>query len=185
MDIDDRDRLLRPGKRVLDLGAAPGGWSQVAAERVAAGTPAKGKGQGVVVAIDRLEMAPVPGVVAIEGDLYDAGSEAAISLALEHRPADLVLCDMAPNITGVKVADQAAASGLWELALAVADGQLAPGGDFLIKVFEGAELAAFRRDLKGRFDKLYTRKPAASRSKSSELYLLARGFETGSVAGTG
>ncbi|MGI9334767.1 MAG: RlmE family RNA methyltransferase [Gammaproteobacteria bacterium] len=173
MDIDDRDRLLRKGTRVLDLGAAPGGWSQVAAERTAAGEAPKRP----VVAIDRLAMVPIPGVVAIEADLYSDEAPGAIEAALERQRAGLVLCDMAPNITGVKVADQAAAAGLWALALDVAGAHLAPGGDLLIKVFEGAELAAFRHDLELRFAQVYRRKPTASRSQSSEHYLLARRFE--------
>ena len=182
MEIDDRDRLLTPGIRVLDLGAAPGGWSQLAAERVCVAPDrrppeaARRLEVGLVVALDRLEMAPIPGVHTLCVDIYSTAVLEDIRCAFHGEHADLAMSDMAPNLTGVRVADQAAAAGLWEVAFGVAGHILRPGGDFLVKVFEGGELAAYRRKLSACFDQVTARKPAASRRQSAEYYLLARGF---------
>ena len=172
LEIDDRDRLLRPGALVVDLGAAPGSWSQVAAARVGA--------RGRVVAVDLLPVDPVPGVEVVQGDFTDAAVADRVAAALGGRPADLVLSDMAPNISGIASADQARAMHLAELALEFAIEHLGPGGAFLVKVFQGAGFPEFRAGMLRRFASLATRKPAASRGRSTEVYLLGRGPRTAS-----
>lgn len=167
-EIDDRDRILAPGQVVVDLGAAPGGWSQVAAERSRPG--------GRVIAIDRLEMAPLPDVRIIQGDFEEAATLARLEAALAGRAVDLVLCDMAPNISGVRASDQARAMGLAELALDFADRHLEPGGTLLVKVFQGSDYPAFLAQMRRRCRQVKVRKPAASRRKSTEQYLLGQGF---------
>lgn len=168
LEIQQKDRLIRPGMTVVDLGAAPGGWCQVAAELVGEG--------GAVFALDILPMEPLPGVTFIEGDFTDEGPLGALLQALNGRPVDLVLSDMAPNLSGVRVVDQPRAMYLAELALDFAGQVLKPGGDFLTKVFHGEGLDDYRRDLQRQFNKLVTRKPRASRARSRESYLLARGY---------
>jgi len=163
--IDQRDRLLRPGMRVVDLGAAPGGWSQYAAERVEPG--------GQVIALDQLAMPALPGVEFLLGDFTEVEVFEQLMLALNGRPVDLVISDMAPNITGVKAVDQPAAVFLCELAADFAGRVLRPGGSLLMKVFEGQGVAELRRGLQGSYGRLVVRKPAASRSRSKEYYLLA------------
>ncbi|ROR32086.1 RlmE family RNA methyltransferase [Inmirania thermothiophila] len=166
-ELDRRDRLLRPGMVVVDLGAAPGGWSEYAAGRVAPG--------GRVVAVDRLPMAPIAGVDFVQGDF----TEAAVAETVRARlggPADLVLSDMAPSLSGVRDRDRALAEALALAAIDFAEGVLRPGGDLLVKVFEGPELAALRARLGAAFAAVATRKPPASRARSSELYLLARHY---------
>ena len=167
-EIDDRDRIFAPGQVVVDLGAAPGGWSQVAAERTRPG--------GRVIAMDRLEMAPLPGVTFIQGDFQEPETLERLEASLEGRAVDLVLSDMAPNMTGVRASDQARAMGLAELALDFADRHLRPGGTLLVKVFQGSDYPAFLAEMKGRCRETKVRKPEASKRKSAEHYLLGRGF---------
>jgi 23S rRNA (uridine2552-2'-O)-methyltransferase len=167
-EIATRDRLLAPGMLVVDLGAAPGGWSQVAAGRVGP--------RGRVIALDALGMAPIEGVTVIQGDFHDAATVAALEAALGGRQADLVLSDMAPNISGVAASDQARAVALAELALDFALKHLKPQGNFLVKLFQGAGFDSFLRTLRSRFGTVAVRKPDASRSRSSEVYLVGKGL---------
>ncbi|MGE0383514.1 MAG: RlmE family RNA methyltransferase [Gammaproteobacteria bacterium] len=167
IELDRRDRLLRPGQRVIDLGAAPGGWSQVARQRVGSA--------GRVVACDLLAMDPIPGVTFICGDFNDVAVLEAV-LEASGGGADIVLSDMAPNISGIKAADQARSIGLAELALDCAGRTLAPGGAMLVKVFQGEGLDGLVAEIKLRFARVLHRKPDASRGRSAELYLLAQGY---------
>lgn len=167
MEIDERDRLLRPGMVVVDLGAAPGGWSQVVAGRVGSG--------GRVLALDLLEMAPVAGVEFLRGDFRDDAVLRELTLRLGGRPVDLVISDMAPNISGIAVSDQSRATHLAELALAFAAEHLKPGGNFLVKTFQGEGFDAFRKAMGDAFDRVVVRKPKSSRDRSSEVYLLGLG----------
>ena len=170
IEIDDRHRLLKPGARILDLGAAPGGWSQVAAKRVGAA-----EGRGRVVAIDRLDMAAIAGVEFVQLDFLDPQAPDKIA-ALLGGPADLVLSDMAANASGHRRTDHLKIMALAEAAADFARAVLAPGGAFLCKVLQGGTettlLAALKRD----FTSVKHVKPAASRTDSAELYLLATGF---------
>lgn len=166
LEIDQRDRLLRPGMTVVDLGAAPGGWSQLAVAKVA---PA-----GRVIALDLLEMQPLTGVKFIRGDFREAAVLAEIEEGLSEHGVDLVLSDMAPNISGVESADQARSMHLAELALDFAIVWLKPGGNFLVKVFQGEGFEAFQRTMRAHFRQVISRKPKASRDRSSEVYLLGR-----------
>ena len=166
--IAAKDRLLKPGMIVVDLGAAPGGWSQVAAEAVGAG--------GKVIALDILEMAPLPGVEFIRGDFNDPATLELLERALADRPVDLVLSDMAPNLSGIPSADQARALALAELALEFASQHLKPRGNFLVKAFHGAGYDEFVAMLRRSYLAVHTRKPDASRSRSNEVYLLAKGL---------
>lgn len=166
MEIDDRDRLFRPGMAVVDLGAAPGGWCQVARERL--------KGQGRIIGLDLLEIAPIPGVEFIQGDFTEADVLQRLEASLAGRPVDLVICDMAPNISGVNAADQAKSYYLAELALDFAAAWLQPRGVFLVKVFQGEGFEAFMKAMRGRFSTVAVRKPKASRERSPEVYLLGR-----------
>ena len=167
MDIDRRDRILAPGQCVVDLGAAPGGWSQVAAQAVGSG--------GRVLALDLLAIDPLPGVECLQLDFTEAEALTELRRRLGQSPVDLVLSDMAPNISGVRVADQARAMLLAELALEFAAGTLNAGGGFVVKVFQGDGFDAYLRQLRGLFRSVATRKPPASRDRSRELYLVARG----------
>ncbi len=167
MEIDDKDRLLRPGMTVVDLGAAPGGWSQVAAERTGS--------SGRVLALDLLDMAPVAGVKFIKGDFQEDAVLAELTLRLAGRTVDLVISDMAPNISGIAVSDQARAMHLAELALEFAHSHLKPGGNFLVKTFQGQGFDAFRKSMAAAFEKVVVRKPKSSRDRSSEVYLLGLG----------
>ena len=169
MEIDDRDHLLRPGSIVVDLGCAPGGWCQVAAERM--------KGQGRIVGIDLLEMTGMNHVTFIQADFTEAAGLARGETTLAGKPVDLVLSDMAPNITGVIVADQAKSYQLAELALEFAGQHLHANGAFLIKVFQGAGFEDYMKQMRGVFQKVAIRKPKASRDRSRELYLLGRGLK--------
>lgn len=164
--LDAKDKLLGPGMTVVDLGAAPGGWSQVAAQSVGRA--------GRVIALDLLEMPPVPGVMVICGDFTEAAGLAALESALEGQPVDLVLSDMAPNISGIASADQARAVGLAELAVDFAVKHLKPQGNLLVKTFHGAGFDDLVTTLRRTFQQVYTRKPDASRSRSSEVYLLGK-----------
>jgi len=167
-EIEEKDRLLRRGMTVVDLGAAPGGWAQVAAEKVGR--------EGRVIALDILPMDPLPGVEVIEGDFRETAILERLLATIEGRTVDLVMSDMAPNISGMKAVDQPRAVYLAELALDLAEQVLKPGGDLLVKLFQGEGFDAYLRDLRARFDRVVTRKPDASRPRSREVYLLARGF---------
>ena len=165
-EIDERDKLLKPGMVVVDLGAAPGGWSQVAVKRVGA--------SGRVIAIDLLAMEPVTGVTFVQADFSTAAGLAAIERELSGRKADLVLSDMAPNLTGIAVSDQARAQALSELARDFALLHLQREGAFLVKIFQGAGYDDYLKSLRRAFEKVVVRKPEASRGESAEQYLLAR-----------
>lgn len=169
--IAAKDTLLKPGMVVVDLGAAPGGWSQVAKKAVGAA--------GVVVAVDVLEFAQVPGVTAILGDFHDQATLQALERVLAGRPVDLVLSDMAPNLSGIASADQARSMALAELALAFASSHLKPHGNFLVKTFQGAGYDELVATMRRSFVQLLTRKPDASRSRSNEVYLLGKGLRAG------
>ena len=169
--IAERDKLLRPGMIVVDLGAAPGGWSQVAAQGVAPG--------GRVFAVDLLEMPALHGVTFIRGDFQGSDVLAELERLLAGKAVDLVLSDMAPNISGIASVDQARAVGLAELALDFAINHLKPQGNFLVKLFQGAGFEEFVKALRGHFGQVMTRKPEASRSRSNEVYLLGRGLKRG------
>jgi 23S rRNA (uridine2552-2'-O)-methyltransferase len=166
-EIDARDKLLAPGMTVVDLGAAPGGWSQVAAKRVGAA--------GRIVAIDLLPMEPIPGVTFVQADFSARSGLQALDSALEGRAADLVISDMAPNLTGIAVTDQARAVELAELAREFALLHLKRGGALLVKIFQGAGYDEYLKSLRRAFEKVVVRKPGASRDESAEQYLLARG----------
>src|SRR5579859_5087543 len=167
-EIQQRDRLLKPGMTVLDLGAAPGGWSQYAAKVLA--------GKGRVIALDILPMDPIPGVEFIQADFTSDEALAALRQRLEGGRADLVLSDIAPNMSGVGDVDQARIMYLAELALEFAGEALRPGGSFLVKVFQGQGFQEYMRRLRDTFGEVASRKPKSSRSRSSELYLLARNY---------
>ena len=170
MEIDDRDRLIRPGETIVDLGAAPGGWSQVAVQRL--------RGRGRLVALDLLEMEPLPGVDFIRGDFGEAETLARLETLLAGERAGLVLSDMAPNISGIAVADQARMMDLAEMALDFAAHWLKPDGAFLIKMFQGYGYEDFVRAMRQGFHSVATRKPDASRDRSAEVYLLGKGLKT-------
>jgi 23S rRNA (uridine2552-2'-O)-methyltransferase len=170
IEIDQRHRLLKPGARVVDLGAAPGGWSEVAAKRVGAR-----QGRGRVVAVDVLDMAPIAGVEFVRLDFLDAQAPAAIN-ALLGGPADVVLSDMAANATGHRKTDHLKIMALAEAAAEFAREVLAGGGAFLCKVLQGGTEATLLAALKRDFASVKHVKPAASRADSGELYLLATGF---------
>ncbi|MFZ1444252.1 MAG: RlmE family RNA methyltransferase [Candidatus Dechloromonas phosphoritropha] len=164
MEIDDRDKLLRSGEVVVDLGATPGGWSQVAARRVGAG--------GLVLALDLLDMEPIHGVDFIQGDFRDEEILAKLEEKLAGRPLGLVMSDMAPNMSGVPLVDQARIMHLAELGLDFCRAHLKPEGAFLVKVFQGTDYEAFLRSMREVFRAVVVRKPDASRGRSAELYLL-------------
>ena len=164
IEVAARDQLLKAGMVVVDLGAAPGGWSQVAAGKLGA--------RGRVVAVDVLAMAPLPHVTFVQGDFREDAVVHALEHALAGRPIDLVLSDMSPNISGIALSDQVRAMHLAELALAFAVKHLKPGGSFLVKVFQGSGFQEFFKKMQAHFEKVATRKPEASRGRSNELYLL-------------
>ena len=170
LEIDDRYHLLKPGQRVVDLGAAPGGWSQIAAARVGSLN-----GKGRVVGIDLLEIEPMPGVEFIQLDFLDESAPQRL-IDLLGGPADLVMSDMAANTTGHKKTDHLRIIGLAEAAIHFAREVLAPGGGFVAKVFQGGTENQLLADLKRDFAVVRHVKPAASRADSSELYVLATGF---------
>jgi len=166
-ELDEKYGLLRPGMVVVDLGAAPGGWSEVAAPRV-------GK-DGRVIALDVLPMDSLAGVEFIEGDFTEDDALSALESALGGSRLDLVMSDMAPNMSGVAVIDQAKSIYLAELAFEFAVEHLKPGGHFLVKVFQGEGFDGFVQRCRKAFKKVLVRKPDASRPRSREVYLLARG----------
>ncbi len=166
LEIDARDPLLRPGMTVVDLGAAPGSWCQVVSARL--------KGRGRVLAIDLLPVAPLPGVESLEGDFTDSAACAWLEEKLGMQHVDLVLSDMAPNISGVALRDQARHYELCELALDFALQHLKPEGVFLVKVFQGAGFEAFLAQMRQAFARVAIRKPDASRNRSAEVFLLGR-----------
>ncbi|MCF6217774.1 MAG: 23S rRNA (uridine(2552)-2'-O)-methyltransferase RlmE [Gammaproteobacteria bacterium] len=168
LEIDDKDKLLRPGMTVVDLGAAPGGWSQVACRRL-------GK-RGRVLALDILEMDSLAGVEFIQGDFREDEAINGLMEMLGDSAVDLVMSDMAPNMSGVRDMDKTRAMYLVELAFELARQILRPGGDLLMKVFQGPGYDQLIKELRHSFGKVVTRKPKASRDRSSEVYLLARGF---------
>jgi 23S rRNA (uridine2552-2'-O)-methyltransferase len=167
LEINDKDRLLKPGMVVVDLGATPGGWSQIAAREVGRG--------GKVIALDLLPLDPLSGVDFIQGDFREESVLKQLQDLLAGRQVGLVISDMAPNMSGVLNADLARALYLAELAMDFALEQLQPGGQFLVKVFQGAGFEEYLKLMRSRFGKVVTRKPKASRDRSSELYLLASG----------
>jgi 23S rRNA (uridine2552-2'-O)-methyltransferase len=167
LEIDAKDRLLKPGTVVVDLGATPGGWSQVAAAKVGRG--------GKVIALDLLPLDPLAGVDFIQGDFREDAVLTHLENFLQGKPVGLVISDMAPNICGVASADQARAIHLAELAMEFALEHLKPDGSFLVKVFQGAGFEDFYKLMRSRFARVVTRKPKASRDRSSEVYLLASG----------
>lgn len=164
LEIDDKDKLIKPGMTVVDLGSTPGSWSQVAVQRI--------KGQGRVIALDILEMHPIPGVEFICGDFREETVLKQLEASLNGKLVDLVIADMAPNMSGLKDVDQAGAAYLTELALDFCQHWLKPGGSFLVKVFIGSGFDEIVKQMRGQFGKVVTRKPKASRDRSSEVYLL-------------
>jgi len=169
LEIDARDRLFFAGAQVVDLGAAPGGWSQVAVRQASPG--------GRVIAVDLLEFAPISGVTALRGDFRHAEVQAQVAAALGGQQADAVLSDLSPNLSGIASTDQARAAELVRAAADFCREHLKTGGIFLCKVFQGGEFRALLGELKESFEKIDVRKPGASRHESRETYLLARGLK--------
>ena len=176
IQLNEKDKLIRPGMLIVDLGSTPGGWSQVAANLVGA--------KGKVIATDILPMDPLENVDFILGDFTEQAVVDQILARLENRKPDLIICDIAPNISGIDVADQASSMYLVELALDMARQVLKPKGDFVAKVFQGAGSEAYLKELRRSFEKLLIRKPAASRPRSREVYVVAKGFKGGVAART-
>jgi 23S rRNA (uridine2552-2'-O)-methyltransferase len=174
IQLNEKDRLIRPGMVIVDLGSAPGGWSQVAAKLAGA--------KGKVIATDILPMDPLNGVEFVLGDFTEEAVLSEILAHLDNRKPDLIICDMAPNISGIDVTDQASSMYLVELALDMARQVLKPGGDFVAKVFQGAGSDAYLKELRSSFEKLQIRKPAASRPRSREVYTVAKGFKGSAAA---
>jgi 23S rRNA (uridine2552-2'-O)-methyltransferase len=172
-EIDDRDRLLKPGMTVVELGAAPGSWTQVVRQRL---QRRDGTFTGRIIALDVLPMEPLPDVQFIEGDFREEAVEEQLVSALGETKADLVLSDMAPNLSGIAAADSARSLHLAELALDFASRHLKPEGAFLVKAFQGSGHSQLVERLKRHFRSVVARKPAASRESSAEIFLLARGL---------
>ena len=167
-EIQERERLLKPGIRCVDLGAAPGGWSQYAARIVG--------GSSRIVATDILPMDAIPGVEFVQGDFREESVLEQVLAAVGSEKVDLVLSDMAPNMAGIDAVDQPRSMYLAELALEFAERVLTPGGDALIKLFQGAGFDEIVREARRRYGRVVTKKPKASRTRSPEIYLLARQF---------
>lgn len=167
IEIDDKDKLIKPGMTIVDLGSTPGSWCQVAVQRL--------KGQGRVIALDILDMQPIAGVEFICGDFREDEVLKKLENSLNGKQIDLVIADMAPNISGVKDVDQAGATYLTELALDFSQQWLKPKGNFLVKVFIGSGFDDIVKVMRSQFDKVVTRKPKASRDRSTEVYLLGLG----------
>jgi 23S rRNA (uridine2552-2'-O)-methyltransferase len=168
LEIQEKDRILRPGITVVDLGAAPGGWSQVTSRVIG--------DKGRLIASDILEIDSIPDVTFVQGDFTDDAVFAQILEAIGEHPVDLVISDMAPNMSGVRESDQPRAMYLCELALDLSTRVLRPGGDFLIKIFQGEGFDEYHRQVRQLFDKVQMRKPLSSRGRSREQYMLGRGF---------
>jgi len=168
-EIDERDRILGPGMLVVDLGAAPGGWSQVAAKRVGP--------KGTVVAIDLLPVEPISGVTILQADFASEEGLSAVEKCIHGRKAAVVLSDMAPNMSGIAVSDQARSMELAEIARDFAQLHLQAEGVFVVKVFQGAGYDEYLKSLRNAFQKVMARKPASSRGESAEQYLVARGLK--------
>ncbi len=169
VELNEKDRLIRPGMRIMDLGSAPGGWSQVAGKLVGA--------KGRVLATDILHMEPIKNVDFIQGDFTD---EAVVALLLDWLGGgkfDLIISDIAPNITGIDSADQASSMYFLELALDTVRQTLKPGATFVAKMFQGSGSDQYVKDLRTSFEKVLIRKPAASRAESREVYIVAKGFK--------
>ena len=169
LEIQEKDKIIRPGMTVIDLGAAPGGWSQVTSRLIG--------GQGRLIASDILEMDSIPDVTFIQRDFTEDAVLAQILEAVGNTQVDLVISDMAPNMSGLSAVDMPRAMFLCELALDLAGRVLRPGGDFLIKVFQGEGFDVYHKDIRKLFDKVQMRKPLSSRDRSREQYLLGRGFK--------
>lgn len=169
IELDEKDRLIRPGMLIMDLGSAPGGWSQIAGRMVG--------DQGRVIATDILPMDSLENVDFIQGDFTDDKVFQQLLDMLDGRQPDLVISDIAPNISGVAVADQAAAMYLVELTLDMVRQVLKPGGNYVVKVFQGDGSDQFLKDMRTSFDKVMIRKPDASRSRSREVYMVGKGFK--------
>ena len=165
-EIDRRDQLITPNMTVVELGAAPGGWSQYVAEKLSP--------QGLLVAVDILAMDAVPGATILQGDFTEENTLDQIRQSLDKQVADLVLSDMAPNFSGQTAVDQPRAMYLAELALDMCKELLAPGGSMLVKTFHGAGFEEYIRDVRATFEVVKSRKPQASRSRSREVYILAK-----------
>lgn len=164
IEISERDNLLKPGMTVVDLGATPGSWSQVAANKVGL--------NGRVFSLDVLEMKTLPGVTFIQGDFEEESTLTELRKKLGERPVDLVISDMSPNISGIAISDQARCMYLAELALEFSMAQLNSDGNFLVKVFQGSGFEQFMKTMRMSFKQVATRKPKASRGRSNEIYLL-------------
>lgn len=164
MEIDDKDKLFKPGMIVVDLGSAPGSWSQVATQRL--------QGKGRVIALDLLEMQGMPGVEFLQGDFREDSVLAQLEAMLAGKQVDLVISDMAPNISGISVVDQAGMAHLAELTLEFSAQWLKPGGSMLVKLFAGSGFDDIVRNARQQFEQVVMRKPKASRDRSSEMYLL-------------
>lgn len=167
LEITERDRILKPGLTVVDLGSAPGSWSQVASHKIGH--------SGKVIAVDILEMAPLPGVEFIQSDFREEYAVIELKKYLRDHQPDLVISDMSPNMSGIIISDQAKSMYLAELALAFSMEQLNYGGNFLVKVFQGRDFDQFLFDMRAGFKNVMIRKPKASRDRSNELYLLGLG----------
>lgn len=166
IELNDKDKFIRPSSVILELGAAPGGWTQYLSRQA-------GKGS-TIIASDILPMDGLPDVHFVQGDFTEQSTADAISVLMKNRRADLVLSDMAPNISGVGVSDQARAMGLVELALASAIEFLSPDGVFVVKIFQGAGFDEYVKQVRKSFRSVKIRKPSASRARSREVYLVAR-----------
>jgi 23S rRNA (uridine2552-2'-O)-methyltransferase len=170
IELNEKDRLIRPGMRIMDLGSAPGGWSQVAGKLVGA--------KGRVLATDILHMEPIKNVDFIQGDFTDEAIVAKLLDWLGGEKFDLIISDIAPNITGIDSADQASSMYFLDLALDTVKQTLEPGATFVAKMFQGSGSDQYVKDLRGSFEKVLIRKPAASRAQSREVYIVAKGFKS-------
>ncbi|MEL6722084.1 MAG: RlmE family RNA methyltransferase [Pseudomonadota bacterium] len=168
LQLNEKDRFLRPGQTIVDLGAAPGGWLQVAADVAGPGS--------TLIGLDRLPIDPIPGTTLIQGDFHDATTVQQLADTLAGRRPDLVISDMAPNISGVMAVDQPRAMYLCELALAFCQEHLTTGGHAVIKLFQGEGFDAFLQTVRTCFRQAKLRKPDASRARSRELYLVAKHY---------
>ena len=169
IEIAEKDHLFRPGISVVDLGSAPGSWTQVLHQKL--GRRAR------IIALDVVAMAAVPGVTVLQGDFREAAVLAALETALEGRKVDLVVSDLAPNLSGVESADQARSVHLGELALEFAAQWVQPGGDLVVKAFQGEGFTELQKQMQREFEKVYVRKPKASRDRSREVYLVGKGLK--------